>query len=185
MAAEIIVETCYNFCMENFSSPPAAAQTPPTSSAPYVPLSWQAAEYSHTPKTADWFWSVGIIALAIAAAAIFFSNLLLAILVIIGAFSLMLFAARPPKTIEIAIDKDGIKIDKYRYPFASLESFWINQDGRTPKLLITTKKTFAPHIALSIENVPTEKIRGRLSQSLKEEEQHESVIDLAMEMFGF
>ncbi|MEK7185275.1 MAG: hypothetical protein AAB726_01505 [Patescibacteria group bacterium] len=169
--------------MENLTSP--ATSTPTSAPVGATSLSWHAFEYNHQPKTADWYWSVGIVALAIAAAAVFLGNILLAILVVIGVFALMLFASRPPEMVSILIDKDGVVLGKYRYPFASLKSFWINENSHQPKLLINTQKTFAPHIILALEDTPAEEVRAHLAPFLPEVEQHESLIELMMERFGF
>ena len=42
-------------------------------------------EYDHNPKSADWYWVLGIIAVAGAVASILFSNYLLAALIVIAA----------------------------------------------------------------------------------------------------
>ena len=149
------------------------------------PLSWQAAEYNHQPKSTDWYWAVSIVAVSVAVASVLLGNVLLAILIIIGAFALMLFASRPPEIINISIDEGGVVLGKYRYPFASLESFWISENNHQPKLLLTTKKTLAPHIILALEDTPAEEVRARLAPFLHEEEQHESLIQLTMERLGF
>lgn len=149
------------------------------------PISWHTEEYNHEKKSADWYWAVGIVAVSGAAASIFLGNVLLGILIVIGAFSLMLLASRPPEIIGIKIDESGITVGKYRHPFANLESFWINEHTDPPRLLITAKKTFAPHIIVLVKDVSVEGLRSRLRERVKEEEQHESLIQLIMENLGF
>jgi len=149
------------------------------------PISWHTEEYNHEKKSADWYWAVGIVAVSAAAASVLMNNVLLAILITIGAFSLMLLASRPPEIIEIKIDESGIIVGKYRYPFSNLESFWINEHTNPPRLLITSKKTFAPHIIILVKDVSVEGLRSRLRERVKEEEQHESLIQLIMEHLGF
>ncbi|KKW40533.1 MAG: hypothetical protein UY91_C0041G0006 [Parcubacteria group bacterium GW2011_GWB1_55_9] len=45
-----------------------------------VLLEWKGREYDHNPKSADWYWALGIIAVAATVAAILFGNYLLAVL---------------------------------------------------------------------------------------------------------
>jgi len=148
-------------------------------------ISWRAPEYKDEKKSADWYWAVGIVAVAGAAAAVFLGNVLFAILLVVGALSLMLFAARPPELLDVSIEENAIVIGSFRYPFATLESFWINEHFNPPKLLITSKRTFAPHIILAIHDVPADEIRSRLVEKLPEHEQHESLIQMLMEYLGF
>ena len=39
-------------------------------------ISWEAPEHRHTDKSSDWYWALGIIAIAAAAAALVFGNTL-------------------------------------------------------------------------------------------------------------
>ena len=50
-----------------------------------VLLEWKGREYDHNPKSADWYWALGIIAVAATVAAILFGNYLLAVLIVIAA----------------------------------------------------------------------------------------------------
>ena len=146
-------------------------------------ISWQTPEYAHSHKSADWYWAVSIIAVSAAAAVTIFNNLLLAVLIVVGAVALMLFASRPPEIIDVIIDDTGVIVGKLRYPYANLESFWVNEEHRAPKLLITSKKAFAPHIVLTLEETDPQAVRGFLQKHVTEEEQHESLIQLIMEYF--
>ena len=48
-------------------------------------LEWEGREYDHNPKSADWYWALGIIATAGTIAPVLFGDYLLAILVIVAA----------------------------------------------------------------------------------------------------
>ena len=59
-------------------------------------LEWEGREYDHNPKSADWYWALGIIAVAATVASVLFGNYLLAVLVIVAAIALALHAAKRP-----------------------------------------------------------------------------------------
>ena len=61
-----------------------------------VILEWQGREYDHSLKGADWYWALGIVAIAGVVASVLFGNYLLALLIIIAAVSLALHAAQEP-----------------------------------------------------------------------------------------
>ena len=53
------------------------------------------------------------------------------------------------------------------------------------KLLIKSKKLFAPHIVIPIEGVSPLEVREFLLEYLEEEEDSESLAQKIMEFFGF
>ena len=150
-------------------------------------LRWQAFEYIHREKTPDWYWAVGIIAVAIAVTAVLLSDVLFAILILLGAFSLALFAGREPLLVSFEINQKGIAINDLLYPYGTLDSFWVNDlpTEHTPKLLLKSKKVLVPHIVIPIENISPEEIREFLISKIKEEEQHEPPSQKLMEHLGF
>ena len=103
---------------------------------------WEALEYEYTHKNPDWFWALGIIAIAAAATSIIFSNILFALVILIGAFTLGINSAKRPNIVHFKINGRGIVINKKLYPFTALSSFWVEDDDEhaQPKLLIKSKK---------------------------------------------
>lgn len=149
-------------------------------------LSWQAPEYYHEHKTADWYWAVGIIAASAAVTAIIFNNVILAVLIGVGGLSLMIFAARPPKVVDVVVDASGVVLGKFRYPYSSLESFWIHEHERGGKLLFTSAKKLAPHVVIPFnsDKVSPDELRALLQPHLAEVEDHEPLMQLIMEYLG-
>lgn len=151
------------------------------------PLEWTALEHEHIHKSSDWFWALGIIAIAGAATAIIFNNILFAIVILIGAFTLGINAAKPSAQVSFKITQRGILINSTLHPYSSLESFWVEDTSEhtSPKLLVKSKKLLAPHIVIPIESVSSEDVRNFLLEYLSEEEDSESLAQKIMEFFGF
>jgi hypothetical protein len=149
-------------------------------------ISWQALEYKRKDKTADWYWAVGLISLSIVIISFIIHNALFAILIIISTGILMSFSINPPKTMEITMNQRGITVGNERYPFISLESFWIDaMDENDQKILLKSKKTLMPLITVPLEEHDHMDIREYLLQYLKEEEMHEPLLKKIMERLGF
>lgn len=150
-------------------------------------LQFSAPEYYHRHKTADWYWTVGIIAVAAAVTAIILNNVLLAILIVLAAFSLSMHAARPPKDLEITISNVGVTVGKYQYLYSNLESFWLEHHGR-PRLLIKTKRVIMPHIIVPVQHLSEndkEQVRELLRNKIAEEEQTPPLLEQIVEHVGF
>lgn len=151
------------------------------------PLHWQAYEYEPKEQSGDWFWAVGIVTVAIAVTAIIFNNVLFAIVIILAGFSLSLYAARPPKIIDIVIDEIGIRVNNSFYPYRGLESFWIEKQSSYPKILVKSQKLIMPYIVVPIdeEEHDPEIIRKTLQRHLPEIFHSESIFEKILERLGF
>jgi hypothetical protein len=82
-------------------------------------IKWQAFEYEHSTKSADWFWIVWIIAIGIAVTAYLFNNLLFGMFILISAFSLSLYASRKPDLLNFALSEKGFLIKGKLVPFSN------------------------------------------------------------------
>src|SRR3989344_2844020 len=111
---------------------------------PTFKIEWDAHEYEHKERSPDWFWAVGIISVSVAIASVIFDNIIFGLLVIIGAFTLSLFAKRPPSTLHVVVDEKGITRGKIRYPHSTLESFWIDTEHPHKKIILKSEKMFMP-----------------------------------------
>ena len=129
-------------------------------------IQWKAHEYSHKEKSSDWFWAVGIIAFSVAAAAIIFSNVIFAILIILSAFTLCLFAARKPLLIDIELNSKGIVVDKRMYLYQTLDKFCVSRGGHGDVIILKSKKAILPYVTVPADQVDTEEIKEYLSKHL-------------------
>ncbi len=148
-------------------------------------IRWQTFEYSHWEKSSDWFWLVGLVAFLGIILSIVFKNFLLAIIILIGGFSSMMYGSRKPESIGCEINPRGIKIKDLMFPMSNLESFSLREEFEPHTLYLKTKKLFSPKIAIPLNEVEPEIIRKFLSVYLPEEEHQESLLELIAERFGF
>ena len=151
-------------------------------------ISWRAFEFAHRPKTSDWYWAVGIVTIGAVVAAIFFNNIILAILLIVGSLSLLLHANKPPRLLEYHLTQRGLIVDKKLYPISTIESFWIDEyEHRDSKLVLkSTKKTMVYIIVPLVPEVTPDEVRHFFfSNRVREVEHHEPFSQLMMEYLGF
>lgn len=149
------------------------------------PLEWEALEHHHEEKGNDWFWAVGIVAISIAVASIIWGNLLFGVLILIATFSLVLHAVRHPQIHKVKIDGRGVTIDKFHYPYKSLDSFWISEEENPPVLLLKSQRFFLPLLVIRLDTVHPEDVRESLREMLYEDEMHEPFFQKVAEYFGF
>jgi hypothetical protein len=151
-------------------------------------LQWQALNHIKPEKTADWFWIVGITAIAISVLSIYFENFLFALLILIGVFATYMQSHIPPHIINFEISRRGIVSGKTLYPFTTLESFCVvDEDGwDRDRILIKSKKVFMPLITVPLgQNVTPEMAQTFLTQFMKEEHLEEPTFQKVMDRLGF
>ncbi len=149
------------------------------------PLVWETYEYEHSEKTPDWFWAFGIVVVTGVIASYLLGNILFAVLIAIGGFTMALLASRHPDEWTCELSSRGLKINNTLYPFSTLESFWVEDDGVTGKIILKSKKTIMPELIIPLEDLDPGYIREFLSTYLEEEEMHEPLSHIIMERLGF
>jgi hypothetical protein len=149
-------------------------------------IEWDAHEYEHKERSADWFWSIGILTFAVALAAIIFGNVIFGILIIISAFSLSLFINRPPEDVHVVVDERGITRGRIHYPYSTLRSFWIDEDHPHKKIILRSEKLLMPYIIIPFgEDVDTNRLARTLVRFIHEEYHSLPFVEKILEYLGF
>ena len=149
-------------------------------------VTWEGYEHDHGERGSDWFWMLGIGALAIAVASIVLGNLLFGVLVIVGALVVALVAARPARLVAYAITTRGVRIDDLLYPYSTLESFFIIEEHRAgPQVLLKSSRLFMPLLVIPLPEEYVDEIEEILAARLPEEHLEEPFFHHVLDFFGF
>jgi len=150
-------------------------------------ISWKALEHEHREKTSDWFWAVGIIAIAAAVLAVFFGNILFGLLILIAAFASILQGHTKPRILEYELSRKGVRVGDTLYPYSTLESFWVIDEEINDRIIIKSQKTLMPFIIIPYDStrVDPEHLRDYLLEYIDEEELEEPLSQQIMEILGF
>lgn len=155
-------------------------------------IEWSALEYEEKERSNDWFWALGVIAVAGSIASIIFANYFFALLLIIALILLGFFAIKKPEVITYEVNEKGLKILDRLYPYKGIKSFWVQKrssDAGTenqPMLFIKTTRIVMPVMSIPIEDIHADGIKGMLlSYNIPEEEMHEHPSIKIMDSLGF
>ena len=148
-------------------------------------ISWNAPEHLYVEKKPDWYWTVGIITLALAAVSFIFGNIIVGIFVLVAVTALVLHASKPPRVIYHEINDRGLILNNTLFSFMTLDSFWIPHDEFPSKLILKSRKLFMPLIVVLIDEVDPEEVREVMLKYIAETEHTEPLLKYILERFGF
>lgn len=151
-------------------------------------LEWEGKEYDHSPKSDDWYWALGIIAVAGTIATILFGSYLLAVLIVIAAASLALHAAKQPPLHRFQLVEQGLFIGDELHPFTRMISFSVLEDieGILPPMIsIKTESWLSPHLIIPLAGVDVDVVYTYFLHHVDEDEHHHTFSDLVAAWLGF
>ncbi len=148
-------------------------------------IAWEALEYEEHPKTPDWFWALGIIALSTVVAAIIYHNFLFAVFIVVAVSLLIIYSVRKPELVLFEINENGVKIGNYLYEYRHLKSFAVVGKSRKAKLLLETDRFFMPLMTIPLGDANWEKVHALLKENIEEKEMDEPASHRVMEYLGF
>lgn len=151
-------------------------------------IAWEGKEYEHNPKSADWYWALGIIATAAIIATVLFGNILLALLILVAAGTIALQAAKHPRTHSFELTEQGLVIGNDLHSFERMLSFSVLEDieGKFPPVLsIKTESVFSPHLVVPLEGVDADAVYAFFLEHVDEGEHHHTFPDLVAAWLGF
>ncbi len=157
----------------------------PLSMARAVFFEWEANGYVFEEKSADWYWALGIIAIAASIASILFGNIILALLIIAMAATLALSSAKRPRIHRFRITDDGVMIDENLYDYDSIISFSVLEymdPAVPPALSLRTHKLLAPHLLIPIVGHDPVEIYEFFAEHMEEGKHDESPIDRIIDL---
>ena len=151
-------------------------------------VEWEGREYDHNPKSADWYWALGIIAVAGTIAAVLFGSYLLAFLVVIAAGALALHSVKRPPLHRFRLVDQGIVIGDELHPFERMLSFSVLEDveGELPPMIsIKTESWLSPHLIIPLEGVDVDRVYAYFLGHVDEGEHTHTFPDVVAGWLGF
>ncbi|MES2930476.1 MAG: hypothetical protein V4665_01700 [Patescibacteria group bacterium] len=150
-------------------------------------IEWQAPEYSHKTRSADWYWTIGLAAIAGCIVALVFGSYVFAIFIFISGGCLILFTLREPEQFQFAIETEGLRIGKDLYSWKNIKGFTIkNKKGDAyAKLIVQTHKYFLPVYTILLPKELVPETRETLLRVVPPVDLEESRSMVFMEKLGF
>ena len=146
---------------------------------------WEADGYVFEEKSADWYWALGIVAVAASVASILFGNVILALLILVAAGTLALSTLKRPQHHLFRITDEGVMIDENLYEYDRIISFSVLEyidPTRAPALSLRTHYLLAPHLLIPIVGQDPLEIYEFCAEHLEEGAHDRSVVDRIIDL---
>ena len=147
-------------------------------------ISWVVGTHEHVERSADWYWTLGLLVLGGAALSVFLGNVLFAVILVLGGGSLGFLVARGPREHSCRLDHKGLVLDGTLYPYKNIRSFWVEESSE-PRLLLTTTGVLHPQLVVPLlSTMRAASVRSYLKRFATEEEQHPHMGEHLADLFG-
>lgn len=161
----------------------SAAQRPPVH-ADY--LSWQASEYVHHEKEKLWFLVLfGATIALVTVALLVIQSITFAVLIVVMAITLAVFAVRPPRINNYSITGSGIQINEKHFLYHDFRYFGVVQEGPLYTAILIPNKRFMPAVTIYFPSEDGEAIVGVLGAYLPMEHVQLDLLDQVVRRLRF
>lgn len=154
---------------------------PKTKTQPNVPeqflLSWQAPEFVQTHKPMGWYIGFILFFLILIGIAIFTKQYLSIGLFVVMGLALLIYANRPPQTLNFQISNYGVYVGDKKYLFDNFDSYYETSDYGQTVIELVPNKRFGTLVSLPPQQEHLEELEHTLGQLLPKVENKEDFVD--------
>lgn len=149
-------------------------------------LEWQASEYVEHEKSIKWFVILAVVALGLVAVAVFLlKNYTFAVLIVVMAIAVAVWARRPANEMQYRLDASGVSVDGKFFAMHDFRSFGVMQEGAIYAVVLLPVKRLAPGVRVYFPEELGEQIVDILGASMPMEDIQPDWIDSITRKLNF
>ena len=149
-------------------------------------LSWQASEDVHHEKSAAWFMGlIGAVVILLAVSLVLIKSWTFAILIVVMAAAVAVFASRPPRVMQYHLSHHGIQINDKSFNMHEFRAFGVLQNGSLYSIVLLPIKRFMPSVNVYFPAEHGERIVDVFGEVLPMEHVEPDLIDKAVRKLRF
>lgn len=168
---------------EYVQNSPTSQNSSPLDDAEVV--QWQAPEYIHRYKSPLWYGLFLLVTVALVAAAIFLmQSITFAVLILVMAFALFVYSARPPHMMNYTLSEKGLYINDTLHGFAEFKAFGILRDTDHFSLELVPVRRFRPRVSVYFNETEGEAIVDILGTRLPMQDIEPDAFDKIVRFLG-
>lgn len=153
-------------------------------------ITWHAPEFEHRPKTAVWYWTSIVIAVALILIAIWQKNYFFALFAVIAEVLVLVLGSREPRMVQFKLDEKGLHIDgRKSFPFVEFRHWSVDAEGffdpDYPDIIIYTSGHFHAGTHVKVPRALLPEVQEALRRNAKEVPFEPSSMDVLEKFLGF
>lgn len=141
------------------------------------PITWTAQEFVNQEKSKGWFIGFGVVIAGLVGLSIWTSAISFAVLLVVIAVVVVVYAKRPPRNLNYTLDNKGLTIDSILYKYQDYKAFGVINDGGEYTVMLIPVQRFQPGLTIHFPQDQGEDIVDVLGSRLPMRELHLDVID--------
>lgn len=135
-----------------------------------ITFQWIVQEYEKYPRSRRWYMITGALAALLIIYAIWSSNILFALVIVLFGVVMYLHEAQEPLEVNFAITETGIVLGRKFYRYSELDRFWIIYNpGDVKNVYFSVKNTFKSTLIIPLFDNDPRPIREYLGQFVLED----------------
>jgi hypothetical protein len=149
------------------------------------PVHWQSPEYHHNNKSMQWFIIFGLVSVSLVVAAVLLlQSWTFAVLVVVMAVALGLYAQRPPRMMDYTLSEKGLFINDTLHGYAEFKAFGVIHDGNDYSVTFIPVRRFSPEVTAYFPEASGEAIVDMLGVKLPMQPLKTNVFDRIIRYLG-
>ena len=140
-------------------------------------INWQAKEYIERKKNAGWYVGLAIVTAALIALSIWLQYWTFLAVIVAAVIALLIYAARPPRTLHYSLSEDGITEGNNLQPFEKFKSFGVLNEENHYSIVLIPKQRFGARMVVYFPETEGEQIVDFFGERLPMEEVKLDMLD--------
>ncbi len=135
---------------------------------PIVAAEWKGQEFEFAPKSSTWYWTVGVLSVGSAIAALIAQNFLFAVILLLAGATVSLLGSRRPTMHLFRVTNRGIHVGEQLFLYANIIRFAIHE-AEPKKLLFELKSGVVRVMTIPLAGADHRAVRTELKNRNIEE----------------
>lgn len=147
--------------------------------APEEAVAWTASEFIAHEKSARWYVTLAVAAVAIAAGIYFVTghDKFSTGIVLLVALFFGIYAARRPRVLQYALSRDGVHVGAKMYHYQDFKSFSVTEEGAVASVVFMPLKRFVPPLTIYLAPEVEDAVLQALGEVLPLEAHRRDAVD--------
>jgi cell division protein FtsW (lipid II flippase) len=151
----------------------------------FEPMQWQASEFVHHQKQFTWYLVFAVIVVILVGVAAVTHQWFSVAVFIAMAAALLVYANKPPRTLNYEINDHGVTVDQKFHPYHEFRSFSVISDVGWHTIELDTVQRFMPRLTILFDTKDFDQIMALLSQELPRVDRHPDFIERLAKQLKF